>query len=45
MYRSEDDVEIAQAVPAQISPRRAALFALAGLFAAMLVLGVALAEN
>jgi len=41
MIRLEDDVEV-QAVPAAMSPARATLFALAGLFAAMFVLGLAM---
>ena len=41
MVRYEDDVEV-KAVPAAASPLRAAAFALAGLLAAMLVLGVAM---
>lgn len=42
MNRNEDDVEIANSTAGGCTPLRGALFALAGLLAAMLVLGVAL---
>lgn len=42
MYRFEDDVEVAQAAPATCSARKALLFALAGLVAAIFVLGLAM---
>ncbi len=41
MNRRDDDVEI-KAVPAAVSPVRATLFGLAGLLAAMAVLGLAI---
>jgi hypothetical protein len=45
VYRIEDDVETTQAAPARCSPLRASLFAIAGMLAAMLVLGIALAHG
>ena len=43
--RIEDDVETTQAVPARCTPLRASLFAIAGMLAAILVLGLALAHS
>jgi hypothetical protein len=45
VYRIEDDVETTQAAPARCSPLRASLFAIAGVLAAMLILGIALAHG
>jgi hypothetical protein len=42
---SEDDLEIARSTSGGCTPLRGALFALAGLLAAVLVLGLALAQR
>ncbi len=43
--RIEDDVETTQTAPATCSPMRASLFAIAGVLAAALILGLALAHS
>ncbi len=45
MYPNEDDVEIAKPNSGSCTPLRGTLFALAGLLAAMLILGIALANS
>jgi|SoiMethySBSTD1v2_1073268.scaffolds.fasta_scaffold5884194_2 hypothetical protein len=45
MYRSEDDVELELGVAVDVPPLRAIIFAILGLMAAMLILGVAMAHT
>lgn len=45
MDRLDDDLPAAPTGPAGLTPRRATLFAILGVMAAMLILGIAMAQT